>query len=165
MAQGKFVTLENGKRKLKTAIDQSTGVADAEKIVRTDSTGRIDASFLPPGIGADLAVKTASEDLDAGDFVNITATGEIRKADASNNRPAHGFVLSAITTGSTGDVYFEGTNTALAGLTPGARQYLDTAGDITETPKSASGELHQYLGTACAATELNVEMGDCIEIE
>lgn len=165
MANGQFITLENGKRKLKTAITQSTGVTDAQKIVKTDSTGKIDPSLLPPGIGADLAVKTAAEDIDAGDFVNISPAGEIRKADASNGRPAHGFVLAAVTTGSTGDVYFEGTNNALSGLTVGSRYYLDTAGDITLTPKSASGEIHQYLGTACSATEMNIEMGDCIEIE
>ena len=48
---GKFLNLENGKRKLDSAIDISTGVLDACKILKTDATGKVDSSFLPSSSG------------------------------------------------------------------------------------------------------------------
>ena len=164
---GKFLNLENGKKKLDSAIATSAGAGDASKVLMTDGTGRIDSSFLPVGIGADTQEVVSFENLVAGDFVNIFDDGgtpSVRKADASNGRDANGFVLSAVTAPALATVYFEGTNTQLSGMTPGTRQYLDTAGGVTETPNTTSGELHQYLGKSSSATELNVEMADCILI-
>ena len=168
MADGKFVSIESGRKKLKQAIDASTGATDSDKIIRTDSNGKIDQSFFPTGIGADTKIIEASENLDAGDFVNIfddTGTTKVRKADASNDRPANGFILVAANSGNNATVYFEGENNGLSGLSGGTRYYLDTAGDITSTAKTASGELHQYLGTACSATSINVEMSESVIIE
>lgn len=165
MADGKFIVLESGRKKQKQAIDTSTGVTDANKILRTDSTGKIDSSFLPNGIGDDAKILEASEAIDAGDFVNIFDDGgvaKIRKADASNDRPANGFVTTAIVLGASDKVFFEGANDALSGLTIGARYYLDAAGNVTTTAKSAAGELHQFLGVACGATELTVEMSESV---
>jgi len=164
---GKFLNLESGKKKLDQAINASTGAGDASKIVRTDGTGRLDSSLLPVGIGADTLSIEASETLAAGDFVNIfddTGTAKVRKADATNGRDANGFVLSGVTSGNNIDVYFEGTNTQLSGMTIGARQYLGATGSVTETPNTTSGQIHQYLGKASSATELNVELADCISI-
>lgn len=162
---GTFINLESGKQKRNTALETSAGAADAGKIVKTDSTGRFDASLLPVGIGADTVDIISFEDLIAGDFVNIFDDGgvaKVRKADATNGRDANGFVLAGVTSPAPATVYFEGTNTQLSGMTVGARQYLDTAGGITETPKTTSGDLHQYLGKSSSATELNVELDDCI---
>ena len=164
---GKFLNLESGKKKLDQAINASTGAGDASKIIRTDSTGRIDSSLLPVGIGADTLSIEASETLAAGDFVNIfddSGTAKVRKADATNGRDANGFILSGVTSGNNVDVYFEGTNTQLSGMTIGARQYLDATGSVTETPNTTSGKIHQYLGKASSATELNVEIADCTSI-
>ncbi len=162
---GTFLNLEAGKKKRNTALEVSTGVADAGKMVKTDSTGRFDSSLMPVGIGADTQEIVSFEDLTAGDFVNIFDDGgtpSVRKADASNMRDANGFVLTGVTAPAVATVYFEGTNTQLSGMTAGARQYLNTAGSVTETPKTATGEIHQYLGKASSATELNVEIADCI---
>lgn len=164
---GKFLNLENGKKKLDSAISSSAGAADANKIVQTDSTGRFDSSVLPVGIGADTQDIISFEDLVAGDFVNIFDDGgtiSVRKADATNGRDANGFVLSGVTAPALATVYFEGTNTQLSGMTGGARQYLGTAGGVTATPNTTTGQIHQYLGKASSATELNVEMADCILI-
>ena len=167
MADGKFITLDNGRKKLQSAIDVSTGTADACKILKTDATGRIDPTFLPVGIGDDSKMIEASEALDAGDFVNIfddAGTTKVRKADASNDRPAHGFVNTAAAAASQANVFFEGENNALSGLTGGSRYYLDTAGNITTTPKTTAGELHQFVGVACTATELNAEISESVQI-
>lgn len=164
---GKFLNLDSGKKKLDSAIDSSAGAGDANKIAMTDNTGRFDTSLMPVGIGADTQDIISFEDLTAGDFVNIFDDGgtvKVRKADATNGRDANGFVLSGVTAPAVATVYFEGTNTQLAGMTLGARQYLGTAGAVTETPNTTSGQLHQYLGKASSATELNVEMADCILI-
>jgi len=149
----------NGKRTEVGGTDMSTGVAEAGDIVQLDSTGKLDPSLLPTGIGADIANKVSEEDLSAGDFVNINpATGEVRLADRTNGREAHGFVLAASTAPGPAEVYFEGQNNALTGLVPGTPYFLDAAGAVTATPTTVSGETLQCLGVACDATTLIVEM-------
>ena len=167
----KYQTLSNGCKELVEATVTSTGVAEAGDIVALDSSGKIDNSLLPTGIGADTKLIEASENIGAGDFVQIfddAGTPKVRLADNSNGREANGFVLTAATTGNNATVYFEGANNALSGLTIGARYYLDTAGGVTATPidpdSAASGTVHQYLGRACSATEINVEMDDKVVI-
>lgn len=158
----KFFTFLSGARQLVTAIATSAGVADANKIVSTNSTGRLDTTLMPPGLGLDTSSVIASETLAAGDFVNIynnSGTRNMRKADASNGRPAHGFVLASVTSGSTGTVYHSGENTAVSSLTPGAELYLSatTPGGFTATAPTASGQIIQTLGYASSATSLNYE--------
>lgn len=164
MANGQFLTLENGKRALKQAPAVSTGAAQANQIIQTDASGLIDQSFLPTGIGDDTTTKPAGEDLAAGDFVALVG-GEFVKADRTNGREAVGFVLDAFLTGTPATVFHEGNNTALSGLTPDARYYLDSVGQVTDVPATADGEIHQFLGKACDATTLITEMGDCILID
>jgi len=162
---GTFLNLEAGKKKRNDALEVSAGAGDAGKIVKTDSTGRFDTSLMPVGIGADTQDIVSFEDLVAGDFVNIFDDGgspSVRKADASNGRDANGFVLAGVTAPALATVYFEGTNTQLSGMTAGARQYLSTAGGVTEIPNTTTGQLHQYLGKASSPTELNIELADCI---
>lgn len=143
----------------------STGVAEAGDLVALDSTGKLDISVLPVGIGADTASILASENLSAGDYVNIWnngGTANIRLADNSNSRPAHGFVLAVVTSGNNGTVYFEGSNTQLSGLTIGARYYLDTAGNATATAPTIGGgaAISQLLGIAISATAVNTDIDD-----
>lgn len=161
MAGNKYRTLVSGQETLKPATIVSTGVSNANEIVALDSTGKLDLSVLPTGIGPDIKVIVATEALSAGDYVNIyDATGaKCRKADNSNGRPAHGFVLSAVLSSGNATVYFEGANSALSGLTVGARQYLGTSGARTETPIAVAG-LHQFLGVAISATEINTDIAE-----
>jgi hypothetical protein len=164
---GRFLNLENGKKVLDDALAVSAGAGDSGKLVKLDGTGRLDSSLLPVGVGADTLSIPASENLSAGDFVQIWdngGTANVRLADKTNGRDANGFVLAGVTAPANATVYFEGTNTQLTGMTPGARQYLDSAGGITETPTTTTSELHQYLGRAASATQLNVELADCIVI-
>jgi hypothetical protein len=164
---GKFLNLENGKKKLDDAINSSAGVADAGKIIKLDANGKIDLTLLPSGIGDDAVEIITFEDVAAGDFVNIFDDGgvaKIRKADATNGRDANGFVLESAVAPVPVKVFFEGTNSQLSGLTIGARYYLDAAGAVTNVPKTGSGELHQYLGKAFSATEITTEKDDCVVI-
>lgn len=138
----------------------SAGEGDAAKIVKLDGTGRIDTSVLPIGVGPDVATIAASENLAAGDFVNVhnSSGAKVRKADATaSGKEAHGFVLSAATGGNNATVYFEGTNTGVTGMTPGVVFLSATAGLATGTAPSSSGNVVQRLGVAVSATAINFE--------
>jgi len=164
----KFLNYVAGRIQQITALVTSTGVADANKVVATGADGRLDESLMPVGIGADIAILPASENLASGDHVNIwddAGTAKARKADATSaGKEANGFVLDAATAGANATVYFEGRNTSLSGLTLGARYYLSASvpGGVTTTPPSATGNVVQYLGTAYSATELAFEATDGI---
>ena len=157
--------LTSGKLKQVNGLVTSTGAPDANKLVETDSSGKIDVSVLPTGVGPDVKLIVASEAIGAGKYVNIwddAGTAKVRLADASNGRDAHGFVKDAVLIAGTATVYFESENDDLTGLTIGSRQYLDTAGGVTETPRATG--LHQFLGIAISATSINVDIDDAIEL-
>lgn len=162
---GKFLTIETGRTKEEQAINSSSGAGDASKIIRTDSSGKIDSTFLPPGVAPDVRTITASENLAAGDFVNIhNSSGlKVRKADATTSgKEAMGYVLASVTSGNPATVYsMDSVNSSVTGKTVGARQYLSTtAGQTTETPPSGSGNVVQFVGFAYSATEIVVEGWD-----
>ena len=155
-----YLKLTAGRPTLTAAAATSAGVGDAGKMVKLDAVGKLDQTMMPTGIGPDAKTMTASESIAARDLVNVAATGQIRKADASNDRPAHGFVLSAISAAASGTVFFEGIITGLSGLTIGARYFLSdsVAGGLTATAVAAgAGKISQEVGVAISATELSFE--------
>jgi hypothetical protein len=144
------------------ATVSSTGATEAGKIVALDGSGKLDVSTLPTGIGATTKVAATTENLSAGMLVNLfndSGTIKARKADASNGRRAHGFVLSGSTTPNNATVYLDGTITGLTSLTPGAAYYLSgaTAGAATATAPTTAGFISQEIGIALSATEINFE--------
>lgn len=140
----------------------SAGAGNAGDLLALDAGGKIDETVLPTGIGADVAVVEATENLAAGDLVNIyNSTGsKCRKADATTaGKHAHGFVLSSVTSGQNATIYLEGTNDQVTGLTPGDQFLSTTAGIPTATAPSGSGNVVQNVGVATSATSLNFERG------
>ena len=169
MAAKLYLTLSGGKKVLKGATVSSTGASQGGDIVALDNTGKLDLSIMPVGMGPDTLTVVASEALAAGDWVNLwddTGTVKARKADASVEKPAHGFVLAGVASAADALVYFEGTNTQLVGLTLGARYYLSATdpGGLTTVAPSATGNIVQYVGTAHAATSLNTELDEYVII-
>lgn len=159
---GTYLDLVDGLPKQKNAIDTTAGVADANKIIKSDSTGKLNASFLPAGVGPDIKNIEASENLGAGDFVNIWNDGgtpKVRLADASAlGKEVTGYVLAAVTAAALAEVYFEGINDQLTGLTSGVTYWLDTTpGQVTNTPPSGSGEVVQIIGKSLSTTEISFE--------
>lgn len=160
MAANKYVALIAGKWKEVFGLVISAGVGDANKIVALDSTGKLDTSVLPVGVGAEVITAVASEALSAGDFINVydnAGTINVRKADATTNgKPAHGFVLAAVISSGTATVYsISNTNTQLTSLTIGVDYYLSTTpGGVTTTPPSTAGNVVQFLGRAHSTTAL-----------
>lgn len=159
----KYLRLNNGVPTQTEATTSSAGAGDAGKIVALDAGGKLDNTMMPTGIGADVAVIASSENLAAGDLVNIWndgGTAKVRKADASAaGKEAHGFVLDAVTSPANATVYFEGTNDQVTGLTPGPQYLSTTAGIATATPPSTTGQVVQRVGVATAATSINIEVG------
>lgn len=163
----KYIELSNGKQKEKEFASSSAGVGDAGKGLALDATGKLDSSVFPAGFGEETFILPASEDLTAGDFVNIYDSGsavmKCRKADATGpgeGKKAHGFILAGVTAEGDATIYFDGINSQLAGLTPGAVNYLGkTAGGIVEDVSGyTTGNIVQEIGTAKSATELLVQM-------
>lgn len=164
MAAQKFLGwVETVGKKWLTAITTSAGAGDAYKIPCVGADGKLHSSLLP-SLDADTTVAPASENLSAGDRVNLwwdTETLRVRRADASNGRKADGYVAGAVTSGDSATVLHDGTQSGLSGLTPGAEYYLSSStpggivvvGSVTLT----SGHLIQYVGKAKSPTELLFE--------
>jgi hypothetical protein len=158
MATNKFLTFLSNKIQLVTAIVSSTGAGDAGMIVSTDTDGRLHPTVMPTGIGADTQTVLASENLSAGDWVNVYDNGgtpNVRKADANPERAATGFVLASVSSAANATVYRSGTNTGRSGLTTGTYYYLSaTAGGETATAPTTSGDVIQGLGYASSASAI-----------
>lgn len=159
----KYLRLNSGVPTETEATVSSAGAGDAGKIVALDAAGKLDNSTMPSGIGADTASIAASENLAAGDLVNIhnSSGAKVRKADASAaGKEAHGFVLAAVTAPASATVYFEGSNAQISGATPGVLYLSATVpGGFTSTAPSGTGQVVQRVGVATEATSLNFEAG------
>lgn len=155
-------------------LDTSTvGQAVVRKIVQglgitlsssgADSgTGDVEINATGGVVGTDF---TASEDLAAGDLVNIwddSGTPKARLADASSDQPADGYVLADVDLGDPATVYSAGVNDQVSGLTGGITQWLSSTvpGGVQDAPPTGSGELVQRVGKAFSGTVLSFHKGD-----
>ncbi|MEP7235242.1 MAG: hypothetical protein ABI778_08100 [Ignavibacteriota bacterium] len=161
MAGNKYIKNNSGTLTEEASIQSSAGAGDAGKIPALDSSGKLDTSMMPTGIAADTQLVQASENLAAGDLVNIwnsSGAFRVRKADATTaGKEAHGFVLSAVTSGANATIYFEGSNTGVTSLTPGVQYLSTTAGIASATAPSSTGNVVQRVGFATAAAVLNFQ--------
>lgn len=158
MAGKKYLKLDTttGRPTQQASVDASAGAGNAGDIVALDSSGRIDITMMPTGIGSSAATIVASEALSAGDLVNVydnSGTRTIRKANATDaTKPAHGFVLLSVSSSANGTVYFDGQNTAIpigtfVAADVGKMLFLNTiAGGVTITPPVSPGNIVQPLG-------------------
>lgn len=145
------------------------GAIDSDKIPTLDVNGKLTLAMMPAGLAnKDVQSIATSESLNAGNLVNIwdnAGVFNVRNADATNiAKRAHGYVLAAFTHPAIAEVYFEGTNTSLTGLTAGDVYLATTAGQLTNTPPSATGQIIQRVGVATSATSVNVEFSDPIAL-
>ena len=120
MAATKFLIQQSRHLKEKAGVVTSAGAANAGDIPALDSSGKLDTTVLPSGIGAATKVVVASESLTAGDFVNIydnAGTASVRKANATDTtKPTHGFVKAGVSSGANATVYLDGENNSLTDL-------------------------------------------------
>lgn len=160
MAGNKYIKNLNGTL-TEQAATQVGGVGNENQIPALDSTGRLADSMMPVGVVPEVVSLPTSDNLTAGDFVNIynnAGTATARKADATTaGKEAFGFVLAATTAPATALVYTEGTNTQVTGATPGLVFLSTTAGGFTSTAPSSAGNSVQRVGVATSATTINFE--------
>ena len=159
MAGLTFLRLSSGQLIEVKGTQTSAGAGDAGKIVALDSGGKLDSTLLPTGVGAETETIVASEGLSAGDLVNIynnSGTRTCRKADASNGRRAHGFVLAVVESAANATVYTAGTNNGLtiAVTNAGLPVYLSTSGAVSTTAASTPGHLSQEVGICVGANKV-----------
>lgn len=163
MAIRKFLTVDDtGATKLMdVGVAHSAGSSDGGKAVVLRPDGTIDSTLLPAGIGGDTLMMMASETLNGGDFVNVwddNGDFKVRKSDASTSgKAAVAFVLDTASAGELVKIYFEGTNTAVGGATPGVAFLSTTAGGFSSSPPTTSGSVIQQVGIGTSATSINVE--------
>lgn len=157
----KYIYNNSGTLTEKEATVISNGATDAGEIPALDNTGRLDVSVMPVGIGPDVFQIVSSENLAAGDFINVyndSGTAKVRKADATTaGKQCHGYVLEAVDSGDPATVYFEGSNTQISGATPGPVFLSTSAGGFSSSAPSSAGNVVQRLGVAVSATEINFE--------
>lgn len=146
------------------------GAPDANKIPQLDGNGKFPAAMMPSGVGSDTQVFQASENLSAGDQVNIWSSAgafRVRRADAAGGaaKKAMGYVIAAVTSGQNATVFFEGTNDQVGTvLTPGDVFLSATPGQVTQTPPTTAGHIVQRVGFAATASALNFEASDPITL-
>lgn len=156
----KYLKNNSGQLAEVEATVTSAGAGDAGKIVALDAAGNLDITVMPTGIGAQTIALECSETLTAGNLINIydaSGTPKCRKADCSNGRRAHGFVLSGFTSATTATVYLDDSLTGLSSLTVGVPYYLSTTGGASATAPSTSGYISQEIGVAVNATTISFE--------
>lgn len=156
----KYVRLNGNQVQEQQAISTSAGVADANKIVETGADGKLSQTLMPTGVGPETKSIQASENLSAGELVNVhdvAGSPRVRRADASNGRIAGGFVLAGVASGSNATVFFEGAITGLSGLTSGSKMFLSatTPGAATATAPTTAGQYYQQIGIAADATTIS----------
>jgi len=171
MNTGYFIDLINGLPKRIQGLLHSTGAADADKLIRLDSTGKLSNTVMPVGIVADTESVLASESLAANDLVQIfdnAGNPNVRKADATaiNKFQTTGFVKDSFNVSEFALVYFEGRMTGLSGLVAGDNMYLsEIAGQATPTPPSSPEAIVQRIGQAVSATTISFERAVPVELE
>lgn len=110
-----------------------------------------------------------------GEPVRIVSTGNAEQAqgDSATNSDVAGLAFTAAAATETGAYVPEGGRvtqanwTAVIGsasLTPGTVYYVDpsTAGDLTATKPTTSGEVVKKVGRALTATTMQVELGPSV---
>jgi hypothetical protein len=165
MAAKKFLRLVTGRINEVFGTVTSSGAGNDGDIPALDTAGRLDVSLMPVGVGPDVKIHPSSENLTAGDWVNIWLdddTLRVRKADATAvGKEADGFVKDNVTSPADATVYFGGINDELGSLTLGATYYLSTTPGVgSATPPSGNGNVVQRLGKAISATEIEADTVD-----
>lgn len=149
-----------------TTIQTSAGAGDAGKVPALDANGLLNANMMPTGFGDEVQSYPTTDNLAAGQIVNIYSNGGVataRLADGSvTTKPGDGFVVAVSTQPAANNVYKFGINTNASGLAPGLAVWLSqtTPGAATTTVPTTTGGISQQVGgDAANATTYNFQLG------
>lgn len=110
-----------------------------------------------------LGAYTAAAIIAGGRFIHFNGSGQLLAADSSNDRPAQGYIIAAVASGETIEVFAGGVITTLSGLTAGEGYFLGTSGQVTGTAP-ASGFV-QPVGAAISASILAVDIEEPVYLD
>jgi hypothetical protein len=152
-----IINTTTGEIERKQAIQTSAGAGDANKIARTDASGKFDSTLVPnvtePTESINAAVTISNREV--VNIYDVAGTRNIRKALAADaTKPVHGFVETGVSSGNNATVKLAGLVTFSIGSTGivaadvGEPIFLDasTDGAVTKTPPSTTGQVIQRLG-------------------
>jgi hypothetical protein len=166
MAAKTFLRRVAGRFQEIVAVVVSAGAANDGDLVALDPNGRLDASLMPSGFGADVVSAAATEAITAPALVNLYLAGgvlSVRNADQSaEGKEANGFVTASIGSGTAGQVSLSGNLTGLTGLDVGSRYFLGTVGQPTKTPATGAGKVDQFVGKAISPTTIAFRAHDYV---
>lgn len=156
----------DGSKETYAGVLTSAGASSSGEHPALDATGKLDATFLPVGIGQDAVTATAAEALSAGDFVYFNGAGAVLKADATSlAKQAKGYVNANVANAGTATVFFDDSNTGKTGLTINVPYYLSlTPGSITTVAPSLATQIVQRVGFANSATNLRADIEEAVLI-
>lgn len=110
------------------------------------------------GGGGDTGTYTLGGGVVLKSIVYLSSSDTVSQADASSSATAPAIGIVTAIAGPSCTVQTEGEYSGFSGLTPGAIYYLSTtAGGITATPPSSTGQILQKVGIAKDATTLVME--------
>ena len=135
--------------------------------VLTDNGSGSDPSFQALSALANTMSVTVTETIAAGAMINLWASTGLKVRNADNTdatKQADGFALTGAASGAITVVIGSAPNTQQTSLTVGTRYFLGTAGAVTATAPTSSGDLVQSLGIAVTTTELQVIIGNVTTI-
>lgn len=167
MANQKFITVESGNKRLKTATSVSVGLTDAGKVMCLDETGKISDTLLPDSVGLNTYSAITSVVLTPYQMVavfNNAGVPNLKLADASTvGCEAIGYVKEGFNIGDVATVFLEGSF-SYTGATVGQSYFLsDTvAGDVTSVAPINSGSFYQFVGRCYDLGKIRYEQSDDI---
>lgn len=128
-----------------------------------DGAGWVNTSVASEAQSVDNSYVAATGGVTAGDVVYKNATNDEAapaQADAAATSKVIGFAVTTAAAAASFDVRSAGIISGLSGLTAGDRMFLDasTAGAITATRPSGSGNIVVQVGYAKNATDLDIQI-------
>lgn len=169
MAAQKFLTQNIGQLKEVQATTTSAGAGNSGQIPALNSSGVLDITLMPIGVGTPTIVLPTTEIIAAGAFINVwnnAGTPSVRNANATDTtKPAHGYVLAGFGSGSNATVYLASENNVLTGLSVGSVYYLTTTGGVVSTtPPNTTGNSLQTVGYAINTTTIQYSQSIPIQL-
>ena len=137
-------------------IGMSSGGADTGNIPVLNSSGFLDNSLLPVGVGNNTYVVKAAVALAADKLINVYSdVGELkaRLADATLGRQADGFTKNPVAVGELFTLYSEGPMAGDNLAQMALPVWLGQAGLQTRTPSTTPGHILQRVGTGISSTD------------
>ena len=167
---GKYLAFNTttGDPEVKTALDTPDG--NGGNLIKTDADDKINESYMPIGIGAEIEIMPSLDALTGSIFVNIYFDDTVRKcrkaSAADTGKKVWGWVLESVDAAANASVRFDEIVTGLTNLEIGKDYYLsDTVpGTIVVDSPITTDHYSQKIGSAVSETKLLFNPGNSYKL-